>query len=317
MRRSIPSLSALQAFEAAARLNSFSQAGEELHVTQSAISRQIRALEDELGKPLFTRLTRRVELTECGRIYAREISALLDNLERATSSFKAKRRHELLTINVLPSVANFWFMPLLGQFTKGNPDIETQIQTSIRPVNLQSGEADLAIRVGPLPGREYQASQPRIDLEMVTGWRGVHAEFLFPDVLVPVCSPALLEGRVISKPADVLDYPLIHTTSRPNAWPGWLSAHGLRLTGAEPSTEYGHFFMSIEAARNGEGIAIVPDVLLPGHDVPGLVIPRLPTVKSAGEYYLLTLEERLGEFHIQTFRNWLHQKVAATTPSAQ
>ncbi len=311
MRRTVPSLSALLAFEAAGRLKSFTQAAAELFVTQGAVSRQIRGLEDEMGIALFTRLTRRVELTDAGRTYLREIQFVFDNLERATVKFKAQREHTILTISVLPSVASFWIMPRLGGFTKRHPDIETRIMTSIRPVDLHAMEADVAIRVGALPGKHYEASQPRIDLEMVSNWRNVRADALFTDVLVPVYSPKLLGDRPpIAAAEHLLSFPLIHTSSRIHAWPDWLRAHGLDGDIGDSSIQYGHFFMSLEAARKGEGIAIVPNVLLMGADQSGLVAPPLLSdIASAGEYYLLSLFERSGERHIVAFREWLMEEI--------
>lgn len=309
MRRRIPSLSALQAFEAAGRLLSFSRAADELFVTQGAVSRQIRALEEELGTKLFERLARSVELTEAGRLYLREVQFVLDHIERATVKLGDRRNHTVLTINTLPSVASFWIMPRLAHFSQRHPEIGTHITTSLRPVDLHSGEADIAIRVGPLPGKQYDALRPRIDLDMVTNWRGVHASPLFADVLVPVLSPSLLERKgPIVRPEQVLDHPLIHTSTRRHAWPDWLRAHHLPVPQEDRPIEYGHFFMSLEAARNGQGIAIVPSVLLSASEKAGLVAPIPAGPPSAGEYYLLMLSERAREAPIAAFRNWIEEQ---------
>lgn len=305
MRRRIPSFSALQAFEAAGRLLSFSRAADELFVTQGAISRQIRALEDELGTKLFERLPRAVELTNAGQLYLREVQFVLNHIERATIKFRARRDQTVLTISTLPSVASFWIMPRLAHFSQQYPEIGTHITTSLRPVDLHSGEADLAIRVGPLPGKRYSELQPRIDLEMVTNWRGVQAIPLFPDVLVPVLAPALQQSRPVTRSEHVLEHPLIHTSTRRQAWPDWLRAHGLATPREDTPIEYGHFFMSLEAARDGQGIAIVPSVLLTAAEKAGLVAPIPPGPPSAGEYHLLMLGERAHEPPIAAFREWL------------
>ena len=310
MRRSIPSLSALQSFEAAGRLQSFTHAADELFVTQGAISRQIRTLEDELGVKLFSRLTRKVELTEAGRLYLGEVQFALDHIERATSTFRAQRKSTILTISVLPSVGSFWIMRRLANFSQRHPEVETRMITSISPVDLHSGEVDVAIRVGRLPGKHYDRSQPRINLEMVTNWRGVRATQLCPDILVPLYSPKLLKGaEPIVRPEQLLDYPLVHTSSRRQAWPDWLLANGLSQRYEEAPIEYGHFFMALEAAREGQGLAIVPSILLVDADLSGLVRPFELGLASAGEYYLLALDDRSDESHIAAFCQWVTEQM--------
>jgi LysR family glycine cleavage system transcriptional activator len=175
----------------------------------------------------------------------------------------------------------------------------------------------VAIRVGALPGRRYDAQMARVDLTMVVDWRGVLAEELAPDVLVPVFSPALTEDeRAISDPALIHRLPLIHTTSRASAWPDWLRSFKLSPPVHNRKLEYGHFFMSLEAAREGEGVAIVPDLLLKGTALKGLVAAEGCKVRSAGEYYLLSLNERSNERAIEAFREWAQEEMRATTATA-
>ena len=310
MRRALPSMIALSAFEAAGRLGSFSMAADELHVTQGAISRQIRALEEYLDTKLFVRLTRRVELTSAGQMYLREIQFALDHVERATVNFRTRQsQHSILTISVLPSVASFWLMSRLDNFTKQYPHIETRILTSIQAVDLQANEADVAIRVGALPGKSYEARQPRIDLDMVTSWRGVQAELLFDDVLVPVLAPQLVDpAHPLNEPKDLLHYPLIHTASRTHAWRDWLGIYGLQERPSMERAEYGHFFMAIEAARKGQGIALVPSILLAGLNEMELFAPIRSKTPSAGEYYLLMLGDRTQEPQCAAFCTWIKEQ---------
>jgi LysR family transcriptional regulator, glycine cleavage system transcriptional activator len=308
MRRTLPPLNALRAFDAAGRLLSFSKAAQELHVTQGAISRHIRELEKQLGAKLFVRLTRRIELTDVGQTYLQEVQDALHQIERATVGIRARREHRVLTISVLPSVASYWLMPRLAAFTRAHPSIETRILTSIEPVDLVGHEADVAIRVGPLPGKAYGREQPRIDLNMVTDWRGVHADYLFPDILLPVCSAALIGRQPLKHPEDLQRYPLIHTATRQHAWEDWLVANGVSQPTITNAGFYGHFFMSIQAAREAQGIAIVPHLLFLGSGTDGLVIPFRIATPSAGSYNLLTLESRLEEREIRLFRSWLMEQ---------
>ena len=306
MKSRLPSLLALRAFEVAGRLQSFSNAALELNVTQGAVSRHIRALEDELGVRLFTRLTRRVELTEEGRKYLHEVQFAFHHLEKGTEQIRAHQTHSTLTISALPSVSTYLLMPRLASFSQRHPDIDTRINSSIDPVDLQSHHADVAIRVGPKPGRSYGEHQPVIDLVMTMDWRSVLAEELAPDVLVPVYSPNILaENARLNDPDIFQNLPIIHTSSRSDGWTGWMRYHSLSELPATPHIEYGHFFMSLEAVRQGLGIALIPDILIDHIDTSAIVVAREYSAPSAGEYYLLTLANRAQEPSIQHFREWI------------
>src|SRR6218665_1608225 len=227
-QRTMPPAVALRAFEAAARNNSFTLAAAELFLTQGAISRQIRILEEFIGKKLFERFTRRVELTSVGKEYYLDVQRALRDIERATAKAMGTAGRAILTGSVLPTMGAAWLMPKLARFVEHNADIDIRLLTSIEPVNFQSSEVDAAIRVGCLPGASYGHRHPRIELDMVTSWKGLRAEYLLPDVLAPVMSRRLLmQGTPIAKPADLLHYPLIHTASRKYAWGDWLGAHGV------------------------------------------------------------------------------------------
>ncbi|MGO4287154.1 LysR substrate-binding domain-containing protein [Bosea sp. TAB14] len=230
---------------------------------------------------------------------------MLDELERAAGRFTRRRDRATLTVSVLPTIASVWLMPRLHHFTSQHPEIELRVVSSIEPADLLAHDADVAIRVGRLPGRHYERNQPRIELSMLTRWDGVHADELFPDRLVPVCSPGLI-GETEITPVDLVRWPLIHTSTRRHAWPDWLKAHGVRAAvEIEQTLQFGHFFMSLDAARQGRGIALVPDIVLAHPDgMRGLVMPVAGDLESAGEYYLLIHETRLDERHVQQFRSW-------------
>jgi LysR family glycine cleavage system transcriptional activator len=270
-------------------------------------------LEEELGVKLFNRLTRKVELTETGRKYLSEISDAFGLLRAATDRLKIQQEHATLKISALPSIGSLWLMPRLGSFTREYPNIETRISSSIEPINLHAGEADVAIRVGPKPGHQYDHRAATIDLIMTEQWRGILAEELAPDILVPVYSPNILEPDAQLDEEDIFHtLPLIHTSSRADAWNGWAKHYGLKDLPATPRIEFGHFFMSLDAARQGLGVAIIPEIILDNSNLNGLYCASDYKTRSAGEYYLLTLAQSADMYHIAAFRSWAKREFRKT-----
>jgi LysR family transcriptional regulator, glycine cleavage system transcriptional activator len=310
VRRRLPPLVALRAFEAAGRLESFTAAAGELNVTQGAVSRHVRTLEEFLGKKLFVRNPRQVELTEPGRDYLAAVQGGLDQIESATTRLFFRSARAVLTVSILPTLASLWLMPRLASFTQAYRDIEVRLITSIEPADLRA--TDAAIRVGRLPGKRYAREQPRIDLVMVSDWSGVEADLLFPDVLTPIVSRRMLEqGPRLRSPGDLAKHRLIHVTTRRHAWPDWLRAQGHAGVTGSDSLDFGHFFMAMQAARESRGVAIVPEVLLRNYEgIDDLAMPLPAATPSAGEYYLLTLEDRADVRAVRLFRNWLLAQAA-------
>lgn len=307
MKRNLPPLLALRAFEAAGRHQSFTRAAAELSVTPGAVSRQIKLLEQHLGRKVFERLTRQVALTAFGAAYLRTVDASFHLLEEAAGS----RAEPTLRLSVTQSLANVWLLPRLSDFTERHFDV--RVDTSFAPVDLDADPIHAAIRLGRLPGSRYERAQPDVPHEMVKSWRGVVAEYLFDEILVPVSPPRLFPGR-LRDPARLLEYPLVHVTSRPHAWRDWLRLHELEVPPGR-RLEYGHFYLALEAARAGKGIAIAPTVFLDGYLARGQLRCPFPTrVKSAGAYYLLYRERDVDDKRIQALKRWL---VAERTRSAR
>lgn len=311
----LPPLLALRAFEASARHLSFTKAGAELHLTQGAISRQIRLLENFLGLKLFNRLTRKIEMTESGREYFASIQNALSIISKATQHAVGDTRR-VITLDVLPTLANQWLLPRLARFTEMHRDIEIRLVSSIDPADLHKEEGVVAIRVGRLPGSRYDRNAPRIDLEMTDNWKDLYIEPLFPDILVPVVSAQLVnEVGDISVPADLLQYRLINTASRRHAWDDWLALYGLERPVDKNALDFGHFFMALQAAKDGKGVAIVPKVIFQNYlDRGDLLVPLTDEVESAGGYYLLTRNSGRTEPAIRLVCDWL-EKEAATYSS--
>ncbi len=310
--RRLPPLNSLRAFERAARHMSFSLAAAELNVTQSAVSRQIKGLEDYLGLPLFRRLPRALELTEAGKRFAEPLHEAFEQMHRATEMLLDDHRPTMLTINVLPTFAMKWLIPRLLHFTAANPNIEVRMITSIRPVDFRIEENDVAIRVAPL-SKHWKKDKSPIDLVMTQDWADVRSVPIMADTLVPVCSPSLLKhGPPLRHPQDLRHHVLIHTASRERGWSYWLDSNGLDSGDFSRYTAYGHFFMAIQAAVEGKGVALVPSVLIESElKSSSLLMPFQGTEVDAGAYHLLCRE---GDWHtpkIKAFREWILKEIAS------
>ncbi|WP_171060560.1 LysR substrate-binding domain-containing protein [Poseidonocella sp. HB161398] len=312
MRRRLPSLNALRVFEAAARHMSFTEAAAELHVTQGAVSRQVKALEEELGTALFIRHIRRLELTRDGETLYPGLRSALDELSRSVARVDQRQTSGVITVSVLPTLAMNWLMPRLDDFVRQHPEIEVRIVTTIGAVDFAREDVDLAIRVGT-PGAEApEGGAPRIDLRMTQDWENLRSEKLMEDELVPLAAPGLLrEGPAIREPADVLAYPLLHLGTRIHAWPDWFRAMGIEIEVSPEEPQFGHFFMELAAARRGDGIAIAPSVLVEEDLATGRLVPALRrSVRSAGAYHVLGRDHQWSLPKVRSFRKWLGEEAA-------
>lgn len=321
MKRYLPPLVAIRAFEAAARHRSFTLAAQELCVTQGAISLQVRKLEGFLEKPLFLRQTRKVALTDDGMLYYEVCRRLLEDLEKATERIVNQGRHEVLILSSIPTLSMLWLMPRLDAFTALHPTIEVRVVSDIRPVDIQAQGIDVALRVGAFPGRQYPPHAPAIDLVMLERWDDIQADLIFPDVMVPVASKAWVRqhGKVKSV-AEFAHRELVHTASRPNAWRDWLAAYGIELDPAAPRAEFGHFYFALRAAHEQRGIALVPDVLLdgyPGRNELQVLLPDIEPVASAGAYYFLTSRASAQRPSMRLFREWILEQAALSPGISQ
>ncbi len=320
MTRRLPPLLATRYFEAAARHLSFTLAAQELYVTQGAISLQIRKLEEFLGTPLFIRHARTIELTHQGEQYYEACRILLEGLEKATSNLTNPAHHETLTVSTIPTIGTLWLMPRLASFASAHPDIEVHVVSDIRPVDMQSHNIDVALRVGKLPGQRYPSHFPTVNLVMLQSWAGIEADLLFHDVMVPIASKQWYATQPpIEQIADFKTASLVHTASRPHAWRDWLKAYGVTYAPAGDEPEYGHFYIALGAAQDHKGIALIPDVLLqgyPGRNEFEVLMPEVQRVPSAGDYYLLTNTSSRKHSAIQKFREWILEQASQTAENS-
>jgi LysR family glycine cleavage system transcriptional activator len=292
MKRGRLPLTALRSFEAAGRHLSFSRAAEELFVSQAAISRQIRELEELLGQPLFARLHRRVELTDAGRSLLQQLVASFDAIDLRLTEIQAGAQ-TLLKVSVEPFFAAGWLLPRLVRFRERRPDIDVSVDVSGRLVEFRSHDAELAIRFSIVN----------------TSWPRVQAERLIDAVNTPLLSPALLaSGPPLKRPADLLRYTLLHDDSR-NAWSLWFQAAGV----ANPATERGPMFpdgaLGVQAATLGHGV-VLGDKLINGEDMRlGRLVMPLEIEVPYGAYWLVAPGlEALSE-PAEAFADWLRTEM--------
>ncbi|MGJ4880980.1 MULTISPECIES: transcriptional regulator GcvA [unclassified Bradyrhizobium] len=297
----LPSLNGLRAFEAAARHLSFTRAASELNVTQTAISHQIKRLEDELGLRLFVRQNRSLALTPQARDYLPLVRAAFDDLRLATERLVRKDNAKVLTVSTIASLAAKWLLPRLTAFQEAHPGIDVRITTSTGLVDFRKDDVDAAIRYG----RGH--------------WPGVRAEWLMADELFPVCSPALLQGdKPLRCPEDLAHHTLLQVSGGyDDDWRLWLTAAGLPVEmSRQGRLSFDLSLMTVQAAIDGLGVAIgrtayVQDDIAKGR----LVVPFKMTLPSDAGFYLVTPEGRTDPPKLKAFRQWLkgamQQKSAA------
>lgn len=285
----LPPLNTLRSFEAAARHASFLGAARELHVTASAVSHQIRALERFLGVALFRRDGRQVLLTREGENYRRTVREGLNLIAAATQRIRSPRSGGVLTLSVAPSFATPWLAPRLASFQVEHPELEVRLISSLDLVDFAKSDVDAAVRYGA--GR----------------WPGLHSCRLFAEELIPVASPHLRVGRQrLRKPADLRRATLLHVTFRLGQWRMWLAAAGVTDIDAEKGPRFTTTPLALEAAIAGHGVAIADQGLIANHVRSGqLVTPFDIVLPTEFAYYLVYPKGREDDPNIAVFQKWL------------
>jgi len=289
--RNLPPLHAIRAFEAAARRLSFNRAAEELHVTPSAVSHQIRALEEQLGTKLFDRLTRRVILTPDGQALLPPIQSALDQIDAAIRHIGTKADDGSLTVQASPNFATEWLVPRLMGFQAEHPDIEVKLMTTRGHDGLRVDfeQVDLAVWYGN------------------GSWPEVKCERLLREELVPVCSPELLRSeQPLTAPEDLREATLIHVLMRIGQWRNWLEAAGVEGVDPERGPKFQNTPLALEAAMAGMGVAIANRAFVADHLRDGrLVIPFDRDLPSESAYYLIYPKHGLQRPSARAFRQWV------------
>ena len=295
MPRDLPPLNALRAFESAARHLNFTKASEELFVTQGAVSRQIKQLEEDLRQPLFRRDGPRIELTRVGRNYRDSIVEGLAIIRRGTAEIRRRSTTPALTVSVLPSFATMWLVPRIASFQEDHPELDLRIDSSYEVVDFnRTPDVDVAIRLG------------------AGDWPGVHAECLFDADVFPVCSPALLKGNSPFKSkSDILNYPLIYAIESLDDWERWFAAAELDFPSQRPATRYSDQMSLQQAAIEGQGITLARSLLVDAELRTGRLIKPIDiSIRSRARYYFVCPPGSQDLERISTFYSWLKRESA-------
>ena len=295
MRIHSPSLPELHAFATAARLGSFSQAADELSVTQGAISRAIARLEEHLGIALFAREGRRSVLTRAGADYLQAVAPSIATIESATLAVRTRRSPRQLRLSVAPTLFSHWLIPRLPDFHARHPGIALSFAPYRRDDPLSAPEIDAWIRVG-------RSDWPD----------GIAADYLVGRELVPICRPADLQGpQAIHTPADLLARPLLFHTNYPDNWERWFAATGCPHGPLVPAADFDQVSLLVQAVMAGLGVAVVQRALVEPELAAGRIAVAVPhTVTLDRGYHLCVPTHRAANPAVGSLRAWLLAQAA-------
>ena len=288
MKKRLPPLNWLRSFEASARHLNFTQAAVELHMTQAAVSQQIKGLETKLGCALFIRLPRGLELTDAGRAYIPGVRESSEKLALVTDEVFGKERSHTLTVRVNLVFFNTWLAPRLANFRAQYPDIDLRFTSNIW-VAGQDKEADIEIRYGK------------------GVWEGFASDRLTWDDLIPVCSPVLLNGQLPpADPEDLDNYTLLHVIGYEEGWGYWLNQLGYHSIDASQGIHFDSLMTAMEMAAQGHGVALSRTSLVgPMLDNGRLITPFSETTGTSESFFLATPSNKPVRPHVELFRQWL------------
>lgn len=290
VRSELPSLTALQAFEATLRHRSFSRAAEELFRTQGAISRQVAQLERDLGVELFRREHPRIHPTAAAERFGTKLRALLDRLEALTLEVRsASATGGVLELAVLPTFGTRWLIPRLADFRRAHPDVALELTTRLGVFDFEVELFDAAIHYGePL-------------------WPGAELVPLMKEEVVVVASPALLAASKPAEPSELTQQPLLQLSSRPGAWGEWFASVGVPARSVRGAARFEHHLMIIQAAVAGLGFALLPTFLVKPELESGALVEPFPgrRVLTPKAYYLAYPPRSAGLPALEALRTWL------------
>lgn len=299
MKRRLPPLTALRAFEAAARLGSFREAAEELSVSQSAISHQVKHLQEQLGIELFVRTPRAVELSTAGAAYFPVIREAFDRIADGTKQLLSPQEENILTVQMYSTFAVRWLMPRLHGFQQAHPDIQVRVNTSQVDADFSERGIDLALMIG----------QRRRD--------EIHYEYLFSPTMLAVCSPryrdsAKSDGQALESPADLCGHPILQVYPSANDWLVWLEANRVGNVDPDAGLRFDSYDHALKMAARGMGIALGMQPYVAEDIEAGYLIDIFPErrVRTIGHWFLTYPKERSNVLKIRLFQDWLKGQIS-------
>jgi LysR family glycine cleavage system transcriptional activator len=297
MARQLPPLNALRSFEAAARYESFTRAAEELHVTQGAVSQQVKALETQLRLKLFNRERQRLKITPAGRDYLDVIREALDHIGAGTERLLQRQGGNVLTVSTSLDFAAKWLVHRLGSFTAAHPGIDLRVSATMHHVDFTREDVDVAVR------------------HSEGGWPGLEATRLCAEQIFAICSPKLLAGRNrLRQPADVLKFPLLRLEDQSKAWARWFALAGVAAPERLPGPVLNRASMLIDAAIDGQGVALARTTLAARDLISGQIVrPFDLSWRPAGTYWIVSPKAAAKVEKIKRFRDWLLSEAADDT----
>jgi DNA-binding transcriptional LysR family regulator len=302
MRRKIPASHTLLCFEATARHRSLTRAAVELSLTQSAVSRQILALEEYLGVTLFQRTRHGMELTPIGADYASRVGQRLGAMEQDTLDIMgASAPGGDVHLASVPTFAVKWLMPRLAGFAKKHPGITVHIETRTRPFLFADTALDAAIYAGTP--------------EQLQRWAGTQSQHVLDEEVVVVCHPRLLGKRKSLKAETLATMPLLQQSTRPDAWSQWFGQAGVAVPRALAGSRYEQFSMTAAAAAHGMGLALVPRLLIEPELARGELVIAHPLALAKQRAYYLVRPQSSGPHGtaLQAFADWLAEEARTAT----
>ncbi|UEX77934.1 LysR substrate-binding domain-containing protein [Spiribacter halobius] len=294
MSRRLPPLNALRLFEAAARLESFKNAAEELSVTPSAVSHGIQSLEDWLGVPLFLRTSRGLVLSDAGREYYPCVAHSLEVLAGGADELRTRGGAKRVRVTAAPTFAKLWLVPRLPGFLDSHPGLDLVLDTQPQRRELDSEAVDIAVRMGR------------------GGWQGVYAQRLFSEVLVPVGTPEVVDRARMTGGLD--GETLISVSRAREEWAAWAKGAGRPYPAARRHIEVDSVDLALQAARAGVGIAMGRRPLIDGDlDTGALVSAEVPPVTGQTAYWVVVSDTRSSDEAVEAFREWLLRAAGASS----
>ena len=281
----------LMAYDAAARAGSFTAAAHELHVTQGAVSRQISALENQLGIELFERDHKPLQLTSVGKVYAQEVSSALQSIRDASLAAITKPRTGVLNLAILPTFGTRWLIPRFPSFLEQNPDITVSFVTKLSPFDFATENIHVAIHYG------------------IPDWPGTTNTFLMGEMSVPICAPTLLSDHAVDNIGDIAKLPLLHLASRPDAWQTWFQANDADVA-VQPGLIFEQFSTIAQAAVAGLGVGLLPKFLI-GRELSQGELEIIMDFPLKSDYgYFLISPSNLSDFEpVVVFRDWILSEI--------